>query len=85
MRRLERYVSMALVDATIAVFLADWKHQHPEVEVKVQGVELDEFGMIVDVGLLVDVYERSVKVLLYSDTHTAVNHIYEELWKEASR
>lgn len=85
MRRLDRYVSQAVVDATVDVFLSDWGHQHPDIAIEIRDVDLDEACMMVKVKMRVDVYDREVNVLLYADTHTAADHIYEALWKEASK
>ena len=85
MRRLERYADQAMVDAVVDVFLADWSHKFPDVDVDVIRAEIDETGMFVEVDMIVDVYERHVKAMLYSDTHTAIDRIYEALWTEASK
>lgn len=85
MRRLERYVSQAVVDAIVDVFLSDWEYQHPDIDIEINSVDIDDACMMVKVKMLVDVYDREINVLLYADTHTAADHIYEALWKEASK
>lgn len=81
MRRLERYCYQAVVDAAIDVFLADWNHEHEDIEVSIKGVSINELGTMLHIDLLVDVFERQVDCVLYSDISTCAAHIYENLKK----
>ena len=83
MRRLERYCQQCVVDGAIDVFLSDWGQAYPDVDVEVQDVDIDDFGMMCTVKLLIDVYERAIRFVLYPDIGSCAAHIYERLWNTA--
>lgn len=84
MRALERDALCALVLNVADTFRTDWMAQKDCKTLEIQ-TEVSEHGTMLHFEMLVDVYERKGEILLYSDIFACADHIYEELWKAASR
>ena len=85
MRKLERHCLNALVSAAVDSFVSDWSYSNPDIEIEIREIHISDDGMMARVSMLVDVYERTMYAIIYSDIYTCAGHIYEELWREASK
>lgn len=75
-------VAHAVAEYAMDCFRADWENTHPDSQVEYLDEILSRDRMMLTIRVRIDVYERELNLIMYSDMYTCAEHIYGELWKE---
>lgn len=73
----------AVIEYAMDCFRNDWQDIHPDSEVDYLDQILSRDRMMLTIRVRIDVYERELNMIVYSDIYTCAEHIYGALWKEA--